>query len=158
MTDFYRKQATQLEPIEFDVRIPDRINGGIHRIHVRARHLRYHEFAGLADALIGEIQVTADPTGKNELKARRLKLKRVAIEVSNLDPDEWRDGRITGEEVERWIDDETNADAVFAAWQVFAESIDSPPVKSTTEDRGDRGGEDAGATEEREPLALLSAV
>lgn len=158
MSDFYRKQATQLEPIEFDVTVPDRIHGGRHRVRVKARHLLYHEFGGLADALIGEIQIVADPSGKQEIKARRLKLKRVALEVSNLDPDEWSGGKVTHEELERWIDADENADAVYAAWQVFAESIDSPPVKSTTQDRGDGGGEDAGETQETAAVALMSAV
>lgn len=158
MSDYYRKQATKLEPIEFDVTVPDRVHGGRHRTHWKARHLLYHEFGGLADALIGEIQIVADPSGKQEIKARRLKLKRVALEVSNLDPDEWSGGKVTHEELERWIDADENADAVYAAWQVFAESIDSPPVKSTSENRGDGGGEDEGKAEEAESLALVSAV
>lgn len=158
MTDYYRRQPTELEPIELDVRMPDRATGQIHRVHLRARHLRYHEFMGLGDALIGEISATADPTGRQELKARRLKLRRVAIEMSNLDPEEWRDGRISGVELERWIDDDANADAVYAAWQVYASAIDSPPVKSATEDRRDGGGEIAGAAEAAAPAAHMSPV
>lgn len=158
MTDYYKPQPATLDNIEFDATMPDRVNGGRHRVHVVARHLRYHEYSGLSDALIGEVQVVADPTGKQELKARRIKLKRVAVEVSNLDPDRWRDGRVTGEELARWIDDDANADAVFAAWHAFVECVDSPPLKSAAEDRGDRGSENEGEAQEAEPVALVSTV
>ena len=159
MSDFSQPLRETLPPLELDVRIPNRMTGAVHRVHISCRHLLYHEFAGLDDLLIGEIAVVADPTGLQLMKARRMKLKRIVERVSNLDPSVYAGGEITGkEEVEKWIDAPENADAVYAAWIVYERSIDNPPTKSADESGSDRGREDAGEPEVARSAAQLSTV
>ena len=156
MSDHYQPLRETLPPLELDVRIPNRLTGAVHRVHISCRHLLYHEFAGLDDLLIGEIAVVADPTGLQLMKARRMKLKRVVERISNLDPSVYAGGE--KEEVEKWIDAPENADAVYAAWIVYERSIDNPPTKSADEGGVDRSGEDAGESEVSRSFAQLSTV
>ncbi len=159
MSDFYTPLRDPLPPLELDIVIPNRLTGAIHRVHVTCRHLLYREFVGLEDLLIGEVQLIADPTGKQMMKIRRLKLKAVALKISNLDPSIYPGGEISDkEEVEKWIDADENSDAVWASWQVFEQQIDNPRVKSATENGGDRSGKDAGSAQETRPDAQLRAV
>jgi hypothetical protein len=158
-SDFYTPLRGALPPLELDIRIPNRLTGAIHRVHLTARHLLYREFIGLEDLLIGEVQPIADPTGKQMMKIRRLKLKAVAIKVSNLNPAIYPGGEISAkEEVEKWVDADENSDAVWASWQVFEAMIDNPQVKRSTEGSGDGGGKDSGEPEETRPDAQLRAV
>ena len=169
MSDHYQPLRETLPPLELDVRIPNRLTGAVHRVHISCRHLLYHEFAGLDDLLIGEIAVVADPTGLQLMEAMAAGVpivasdihgfKRVVERISNLDPSVYAGGEITGkEEVEKWIDAPENADAVYAAWIVYERSIDNPPTKSADEGGVDRSGEDAGESEVSRSFAQLSTV
>lgn len=159
MSDFYTPLRDPLPPLELDIVIPNRLTGATHRVHVTCRHLLYREFVGLEDLLIGEVQLIADPTGKQMMKIRRLKLKAVALKISNLDPSIYPGGEISDkEEVEKWIDADENSDAVWASWQVFEQQIDNPRVKSTDEAGRDGGGKDSRVAQETRPDAQLRAV
>lgn len=159
MSDFYTPLRDPLPPLELDIVIPNRLTGATHRVHVTCRHLLYREFVGLEDLLIGEVQLIADPTGKQMMKIRRLKLKAVALKISNLDPSIYPGGEISDKEgLEKWIDADENSDAVWASWQVFEQQIDNPRVKSATENGGNRSGKDSRDAQETRPDALVPAV
>lgn len=159
MSDFYTPLRDPLPPLELDIVIPNRLTGSTHRVHVTCRHLLYREFVGLEDLLIGEVQLIADPTGKQMMKIRRLKLKAVALKISNLDPSIYPGGEISDkEELEKWIDADENSDAVWASWQVFEQQIDNPRVKSADEDGRDGSGQDAGSAQETRPDAQLPTM
>lgn len=157
--DFYRPLPEKVPDVERDVVLPDPVRGGRYRIHITCEHLLYKQFSGLDDALIGEIRVIADPTGNQEMKARRVRLKRVLRKLSNLDPSIYPGGEISDKEgLEKWIDEPGNDNGVWASWAEYTNAIDNPPLKSASEDRGDRGGEDAGESEEAGPAALVPTV
>ncbi len=148
MSDFYQPLRETLPPLELDVRIPNRMTGAVHRVHISCRHLLYREFAGLDDLLIGEVQPVADPTGLQMMKMKRTKLKAVLEKVSNLDPGVYAGGEISGkEELAKWVDADENSDAVWASWIVYERSIDSPMIKSKDESRSDSGGSDEGSAQ-----------
>lgn len=157
--DYYTPLRETLPPLELEAVIPNRITRTRHRVCGSMRHLRYHEFMGLNDLLIGEIQPIADPTGRAELKVKRRKLGAVLERLSNLNPDIYPGGEIRDRaEIEKWVEADENADAVWALWTVYEREIENPSLKSEATGSSHESSADAGAVEKAAPDARVPAV
>jgi hypothetical protein len=132
----YKQPKLKREPLDFDATIYDD-DGDAVTVTARAKHLRWHQFFALDDALFGEVEAGVDPTGEREIKARRIKLKRVLLELGNLDPKEFPGGRLAaGVALDEFLDDDRNADLVYALWARLVEVLNNPRSKSTAADSG----------------------
>lgn len=155
----YKKPKLKREPLTLDVTLYDD-EGDLVTVTAKAKHFRWHQFFALDDALFGEIEAGVDPTGEREIKARRIKLKRALLEVGNLDPEEYPSGRLAaGAALDEFIDDEANADVVYALWGRLVEVLNNPRSKSTDANTGVSDGaaqEGDGADDGKAPLPGVS--
>ena len=158
MAKTFKIKTAAREPLRFPVTIHDD-EGDIVTVTMEGRRVRYHEFRGLDDLLIGEVHRQADPSGVEELKARRLKLKAVIERVEGLDEELAPGGVLTrGPALDAFFDNEGAADLVFAAWQAYAEALADPRSFRRNADSGGRGGADAGVPDGASPDALVPGV
>lgn len=143
MEKTYKTPSLHRAPLRFDVAVLDD-GGDVCGVWVTARHLRWHQYRGLDDLLLGEIVPTADPTGEQELKARQIKLKRVIERIENVAgvPE---GVLIAGNALESFVDNPANADLIFATWQRYVEALQSPRLFRGNAAAGSGGGEVPGA-------------
>jgi hypothetical protein len=149
-----RKDGSRLPDVTFDVETNDGTAS------MTARHLRYHELAGLNHALIGEVSDKADPTGVEQLKERRLKLAKVLVAVDTGDDDDDAPDRNADEKAwARYLALDGNENLTWLAWPAYLGALEGATPKSST--TGDSGGADDGggaAEPDDGPHAFMSGV
>jgi hypothetical protein len=154
----YKTPSLHREPLAFEVTILDDEGEAI-TVTATGRHLRYHQMRGLNDLLIGEVHQDADPTGEQELKARRIKLKAVLERLEGLDESVAAGGvLVRGPDLDRFIDNTANADLVFASWPAYVEAVTNPRSFRRDADRRGEDGETEGLPSRRAPDAHMPGV
>jgi hypothetical protein len=150
----YKRKTDKAPPLRFTVETAEGA------VEVTARHLLFHEFSGLADVTVGEVDDGADVTGRKYLRERVLKLARVVLSVEGYDPDdEEGQSAIAAREWERLFALPGNENLAWKTWNSYMEALEGALSKSGTADRGAGAGEGRGAGgAEGAALAQLSAV
>lgn len=147
----YKTPSLQRQPLRFEVAIIDD-DGDVVTVAAVAEHVRYHRLRGLNALLVGEVHEHADPTGEEELKARRLKLRAVLEQYEGLDESIAPGGVLArGLPLERFIDDPANADLVFATWQAYMEALADPRTFRRDADHRGEGGDAQSASARQVP-------
>jgi hypothetical protein len=150
----YKRKTAAPPPLRFEVETAEG------SVTVEARHLLFHEFSGLADVTIGEVEEGADVTGRKYLRERVLKLSRVVLSVEGYDPDdEEGQAAIAARAWERLFALPGNENLAWKTWNGYVEALEGTLSKSGPSDRREGAGEGRGADgPQGEPDAHLRAV
>jgi hypothetical protein len=149
-----RKDGTRLPDVSFDVETLDGT------VAMTARHLLYHELAGLNHQLIGQLTDKPDPSGRFQLKERRLKLAKVLVSADTGEPDP--DVPASGADEKAWtrfLRLDGNENLTWLGWGKYLEALEGATPKSGTEDDS-RAADARGREEEPDdgPDAFVHAV